>query len=120
MDASAVEDTAALPVLPERRSEPRFLCDGEAEISLPHGGLRVRGRILNVSAMGCFIEAPSIDLERGTLVEVYFETRKLQFRVAGNIIAPRVGSGVGILFLHPSARVARQIAELVEELEESK
>ena len=71
-----------------------------------------------MSLSGCFIEASSINLERGTQVEVYFETNQLHFRVAGNVLVVRPGAGVGISFLHPSARIARQIAQLVAELGE--
>jgi hypothetical protein len=102
----------------ERRKQPRFACEGSALISLPHGGLLISGSILNVSVSGCYIDAPSINLERGTQVEVYFETQRLHFRVAGNISVLRPRIGVGIAFLKLSQRATRQIAQLVKELEE--
>jgi hypothetical protein len=102
----------------ERRRYPRFSCEGRAEVSLPHGGLLVRGRILDVSIAGCFIETSAINLERGTHVEVFFESRQLRFRVAGNIAVLHPPTGVGISFLHPSIRVAQQIGQLVKELAE--
>ena len=101
----------------DRRKEPRFACEGSALISLPNGGLLITGSILNVSLAGCYIDAPSINLERGTQVEVYFETQKLHFRVAGNIRVLRPRVGVGIAFLKLSQRATRQITQLVKELE---
>jgi len=60
------------PPVQERRRHPRYLCDGHAEVLLPQGGLLFRGRILDLSVSGCFIETTMPNLERGTLVEVFF------------------------------------------------
>jgi hypothetical protein len=59
---------------------------------LPHDGLLFRGRILNLSLNGCYIETALLNLERGTQVEVYFVTNQLQFRVL-EILLRSVGSG---------------------------
>jgi hypothetical protein len=100
----------------ERRSHPRLACEGGAKVCLPHGGLLLTGTILNVSLSGCYIEARSINLERGTQVEVSFETRQLHFRVAGNITVLHPRKGVGISFLKLSHRATRQITQLMQEL----
>lgn len=100
----------------DKRKSERFECDGVAEISLPHAGLRISGRIADLSISGCFIEASSINLERGTQVEVMFHANRLSFRIGGNIAVLRPRVGVGIAFLHPSDRILRQIRELVAEL----
>jgi len=101
-----------------RRRHPRYACEGHAEVCLPNGGLLVRGRILDLSLSGCFIETAAINLERGTHVEVYFTTHQLQFRVAGNIAVLYRKRGAGIAFQNLSSRNTRQIAELVHELRE--
>lgn len=102
--------------LPNRRRHPRYPCEGHAEVYLPHGGLLLRGKILDLSISGCFIEMPAITLERGTNVEVYFSTRRLQFRVAGHIAVLHRKRGAGIAFQEMIPRRARQIADLVGEL----
>jgi len=102
----------------EKRAHPRYGCEGHAEVFLPQGGLLFRGRILNLSLTGCYIETPLLDLERGTQVEVYFVTNQLQFRVLGNIAALRRKRGAGIVFVNLSPRRALQIATLVSELAE--
>lgn len=100
----------------EKRQHPRYRCDGYAEVFLPQGALLFRGRILNLSQTGCYIETALLDLERGTQVEVYFVTNQLQLRVLGNIVALRRKRGAGIAFVNVSPRRALQIAMLVEEL----
>ena len=102
----------------EKRRHPRYSCDGYAEVFLPHGGLLFRGRISNLSVSGCFIETTMASLERGTLVEVYFVTNQLQFRVQGNIAEVRQKRGAGISFINVSPRRAAQIVALVDELAE--
>lgn len=95
---------------------PRYRCDGYAEVFLPRGGLLFRGRILNLSQTGCYIETALLDLERGTQVEVYFVTNQLQFRVLGNFAAMRRKRGAGIAFLNVSPRRALQISMLIDEI----
>jgi hypothetical protein len=108
------------PELPaeEKRRHPRYSCDGSAEVYLPHGGLLFRGRISNLSISGCFIETAMVNLERGTLVEVYFIANQLQFRVQGNIAEVRHKRGAGISFINVSPRRAMQISTLIAELAE--
>lgn len=62
----------------DKRVHPRYGCEGHAEVFLPHAGLLIRGRILNLSMSGCYIETALLNLERGTQVEVYFVTNQLQ------------------------------------------
>jgi PilZ domain len=102
----------------EKRRHPRYRCEGHAEVFLPHGGLLFRGRILNLSASGCYIETAYLNLERGTQVEVYFVTNQLQFRVLGTVAALHRKRGAGIAFANVSPRRALQIATLVSELAE--
>jgi PilZ domain len=118
--APAVMQGGELPGPPakEKRRHPRYSCDGYAEVFLPHGGLLFRGRILDLSVSGCFIETAMPSLERGTLVEVYFVTNQLQFRVQGNIAEARQKRGAGISFVNVGPRRAGHIAALVSELAE--
>jgi hypothetical protein len=78
----------------------------------------LRGKILNLSLSGCFVEAASITFERGTRVEVHFTTRQLQFRVVGNVAAAHHRRGAGIAFRDLSPRNTRQINDLIRELQE--
>lgn len=102
-----------------RRRHIRYVCEGHAEVLLPHGGLLLRGKILDLSLSGCFIQTAAIKLERGTRVEVYFTARRLQFRVSGRVAVLHHRRGAGIVFEDLSPRSARQITELVGELQQS-
>jgi hypothetical protein len=104
----------------DKRRHPRYTCHGYAEVFLPHGGLLFRGRILDLSVSGCFIETKMPKLERGTSVEVYFVTNQLPFRVQGNIAEVRQKRGAGISFVNVSPRRATQITALIGELAEQK
>ena len=102
-----------------RRQYPRYSCEGNAEVFVPHGALLFQGKILDLSFSGCFIEAPALDLERGTPVEVSFSLHQLQFRVAGRIAIMHRRRGAGIAFQELSPRRARQISDLIAELKEA-
>lgn len=102
-----------------RRQHPRYQCEGNAEVFVPQGALLFRGKILDLSFSGCFIEAPALDLERGTPVEVSFTVHQMQFRVAGRIAILHRKRGAGIAFDALGARRARQIGDLIAELKEA-
>ncbi|MGB7191486.1 MAG: PilZ domain-containing protein [Acidobacteriaceae bacterium] len=114
--ASSIPHAAMNAVLSNRRRHPRFACEGEAEVFVPHGALLFRGKIRDVSLSGCFIETPALNLERGTQVEVYFVARQMQFRVGGHIAVLRRKRGAGIAFQNLGPRRTRQITELLAEL----
>lgn len=103
-------------VAPNRRRHRRYSCQGQAEVFLPHGGLLLRGRILDLSLSGCFIETSTISLERGTHIEVCFVAHRMQFRVAGTIAVLHPRRGAGIAFRNLSLRSSRQISDLINEL----
>jgi len=104
--------------LSNRRRHPRFSCEGYAEVFVPHGALLFRGKILDLSLSGCFIATPSLNLERGTRVEVYFVARQMQVRIGGHIAALHRRRGAGIAFQNLDSRRSRQITELLSELKQ--
>ena len=115
---TAAQSTQSVPAATpqNRRQYPRYRCEGDAEVFVPHGALLFRGKILDLSFSGCFIEAPALDLERGTPVEVSFAVHQIQFRVAGRIAIMHRRRGAGIAFDALGPRRARQISDLITEL----
>lgn len=101
-----------------RRRHPRYPCEGSAEVFVPQGALLFKGKILDLSLSGCFIETPVLNLERGTHVEVSFTAHRMQFRLAGHIVVLYRKRGAGIAFHNVSERRARQISDLLRELKE--
>jgi len=118
---TATPSTQSVPAAKpqNRRQCPRYRCEGDAEVFVPHGALLFRGKILDLSFSGCFIEVPALDLERGTPVEVSFSVRQMQFRVAGRIAIMHRRRGAGIAFGALTSRRARQISDLITELKEA-
>lgn len=102
----------------ERRYSPRYECEGAAEIRVPAKGRLLRGRIVNVSLGGCYIETAA-PLEVGTRVEVVLRVTGLAFRAAGEIRSVYGSAGVGVKFTGMSAGGRIRLQELIAELEES-
>jgi PilZ domain len=101
----------------DRRRWTRYTCDGTAEVQAALGSLRFRGKILDLSLTGCYLEtAPPVRLERGSHVEIFFRLNGLAFRVAATLTAMRPGLGTGFSFSRPSPRTQRQLEMLIEEL----
>ncbi|MGH9588407.1 MAG: PilZ domain-containing protein [Acidobacteriaceae bacterium] len=99
-----------------RRRHPRYACEGRAEVCVPHGGLLFRGKVLDLSFSGCFVETVALNLERGTPVEIFFVARQLQFRIAGRIAVLYPKKGAGIAFDPLGPRRTREISDLIAEL----
>ena len=115
--ASPAVQPAGVPELPtNRRHHPRYACEGRAEVCVPHGGLLFRGKILDLSLSGCFIQTAALNLERGTPVEIYFVARQLQFHIAGHIAVLYRRKGAGIAFGALGPRRTREVTELIAEL----
>lgn len=112
----AVQPARIPEIAANRRRHTRYACEGRAEVCVPHGGLLFRGKILDLSFSGCFIETAALNLERGTPVEVFFVARQLQFRIAGRIAVLYPKKGAGIAFDPLDLRRTREITELIAEL----
>jgi PilZ domain len=100
----------------ERRTAQRYGCAGDAEIVVPGRGLHYRGKIGNLSAGGCFIEA-ECRLERGTRVEVWMSAQGQPLRLAASLLVRRT-LGVGLRFEAVTERKLAQIRTLIAELED--
>jgi PilZ domain len=102
----------------ERRYSPRYECEGSAEIRVPTQGRLVRGRIVNLSLGGCYIETNGA-LDAGSKVEIVLRVTGLAFRAAGEIKSVYGSAGVGIQFTGMSSGGRTRLKELIGELEEA-
>jgi len=109
--------TRSSPAIENRRRDPRFDCNGFANVvSLPSDGMFLQGLIRNVSRGGCFIET-GLELPRGTLAEILARIDSSCFRALGQVRAIRQHSGIGVEFVRLSAGAKYMLSELVEFLE---
>jgi hypothetical protein len=101
----------------EHRKHKRFAVDGWAEVLVADGTLLFRGRVLDLSVAGCYIETEArLRLAPGTPVEMVFRVNDVVFRPRATSRAIRPGEGAGFLFLNLNARMQADLAMLIAEL----
>jgi hypothetical protein len=101
----------------ERRQHQRFAVDGWAEVVVADGSLLFRGRILDISVAGCFIETDArLRLAPGTLVEMIFRVNERIFRPLATSRMVRQGEGAGFLFVNLNPKMQSDLEMLIAEL----
>ena len=103
----------------ERRQHTRYSVDAWAEVMVKDGTMMFRGRVLDISQGGCYIETEArLRLVPGTPVEIVFRTHDRVFQCEGTSRMMR-RRGAGFLFesMRPKVRVG--LEELIRELGES-
>jgi len=100
----------------ERRQHIRYAVDAWAEVMVKDGTMLFRGRVLDVSVGGCYIETEAkLKLAPGTPVEMVFRVNEDVFRCEAMTRMVRT-RGAGFLFVNQDARMQRELKELIEEL----
>ena len=107
----------ALEGIVERRQHTRYAVDAWAEVMVKDGTMLFRGRVLDVSVGGCYIETEAkLKLAPGTPVEMVFRVNDVVFRcdAMSRMVRTR---GAGFLFSSLDARVRRELERLIQELD---
>ena len=102
----------------ERRKHTRYAVDAWAEVMVADGRMLFRGRVLDVSVGGCYVETEArLRLAPGTPVEVIFRLNDEVFRcdATTRMIRPK---GAGFLFSNLNAKVQVELERLIRELGE--
>jgi c-di-GMP-binding flagellar brake protein YcgR len=101
----------------EQRRYPRVGCTGSAAIQVTPEEPPCPARIVDLSAGGCLmvLRQPK-RLRQDELVELAFDVNHLPFRVRGQVRAVRSDTTIGFQFPQLSARVRRQLEDLIQEL----
>jgi len=100
----------------ERRQHPRYAVDAWAEVMVKDGTMLFRGRVLDVSLGGCYVETEAkLKLAPGTPVEIVFRMNDDVFRCEAIIRMVRT-KGAGFRFLNQDARMQRELGKLILEL----
>jgi hypothetical protein len=106
----------ALEGMVERRQHTRYAVDAWAEVMVKDGTMLFRGRVLDVSVGGCYVETEArLRLAPGTLVEMVFRVSDRVFRCDATSRMIRT-KGAGFLFSHLDARLQMELEELIREL----
>jgi c-di-GMP-binding flagellar brake protein YcgR len=100
----------------ERRKHTRYAVDAWAEVMVKDGTMLFRGRVLDVSAGGCYVETEArLRLAPGTPVEMVFRVNDQVFQCDATIRMMRT-NGAGFLFSNLDAKVRMELDRLVCEL----
>ncbi|HSY70214.1 MAG TPA: PilZ domain-containing protein [Edaphobacter sp.] len=100
----------------ERRKDTRYAVDAWAEVIVKDGTMLFRGRVLDVSAGGCYVETEArLRLAPGTPVEMVFRVDDRVFQCDATIRMMRT-KGAGFLFSNLDARVRIELEGLIREL----
>ena len=107
---------AALEGVIERRQHTRYAVDLWAEVLVKDGTMLFRGRVLDVSVGGCYIETEAkLKLAPGTPVEMVFRVNDRVFRCDAGSRMIRT-KGAGFLFSNRDAKAQMELEGLIREL----
>jgi len=107
---------AAVEGVVERRVHTRYAVDAWAEVMVKDGTMLFRGRVLDVSQGGCYIETEArLRLAPGTPVEIVFRAHDRVLKCDGTIRMVRT-RGAGFLFEAMSDKVRTGLEGLIAEL----
>jgi len=103
--------------LVERRRHPRYAVDAVAEVLVLDGSVLFRGRVLDISAAGCYIETQArLRMRQRTPVEMVFRVKDRVLRVQATSRMVRPGMGAGFQFAVMNERMRDELDALIAEL----
>ena len=118
-DAHQERRRTALEGVVERRKHPRYAVDAWAEVMVQDGRMLFRGRVLDISAGGCYIETEArLRLAPGTAVEIVFRVDDAVFRCDATSRMVRT-RGAGFLFSVMDAKSQMELEGLIAGLNEA-
>jgi c-di-GMP-binding flagellar brake protein YcgR len=110
------ERRGALVGIVERRRHPRYDVDAWAEVMVKDGRMLFRGRVLDISAGGCYVETEArLRMAPGTPVEIVFRVNDGMFRCNATSRMIR-NKGAGFLFCDLDAKSRTELDGLIREL----
>jgi hypothetical protein len=102
----------------ERRSVPRYGLIAQSDVVEPESGLRISGRISELSRKGCYVDVLNT-LPTQTAVEVRISRDQGTFISPGKVIYTQEGMGMGIGFLDTLADQLKVLDSWLAELNAS-
>jgi hypothetical protein len=109
---------APLEGIVDRRQYLRFAVEAWAEVMVKDGTMLFRGRVLDLSVAGCYIETEArLRLIPGTPVEMVFRLNDKTFRCEA-LSCKLHGNGAGFLFRAMNRRTREELDNLIAQLEQ--
>jgi hypothetical protein len=100
----------------ERRRHTRYAVDAWAEVVVKDATMLFRGRVLDISVAGCYVETEArLRLAPGTPVEMVFRVDDRVFRCDATSRMIRT-KGAGFLFSNMDAKSQMELESLIREL----
>jgi hypothetical protein len=94
----------------ENRRHERYAVQGDAEISVIGGGAMFRGRIVNISSSGCYVQTVAwVSLPPQTEVELVFAVKGYRVRVRAEARFSESKIGLGLRFLSMETQMQRRL-----------
>jgi c-di-GMP-binding flagellar brake protein YcgR len=119
LDGQLERRRTALEGMVERRKHPRYAVDAWAEVMVQDGRMLFRGRVLDISVGGCYIETEArLRLAPETAVEMVFRVEDAVFRCEATCRMVRA-KGAGFLFSKMDASLQAELGQLIRELSEA-
>jgi PilZ domain len=107
---------AAREGIVERRRHTRYAVDAWAEVVVKDATMLFRGRVLDISVAGCYVETEArLRLAPGTPVEMVFRVDDRVFRCDATCRMIRT-KGAGFLFSNMDAKSQMELESLIREL----
>jgi hypothetical protein len=99
----------------EQRNAPRFTFIAAADITEPMSGVRISGRVSEISRTGCYIDILNA-LPVDTVVNLRIVRDQGTFTTPGKIVYVQDRMGMGIVFLNPLPAQLQILDEWLVEL----
>jgi hypothetical protein len=115
--AQDVADSAAWPTL-ERRATPRFAVDAPASVQVGYDGPMFRGRIVNLSLTGCYIQTiAGTKIPADTAVEIEFLLMGVSIQLSALFKWSKPKAGMGFRFIAMEKDSRMSLEEMLRELQ---
>ena len=104
----------------ERRDEERYAVSWDAEIFIPERTTMLRGRIVNISPSGCYVQTVAwVRVPPTTVVELVIKVDGRLIRVQAEARYAQSRTGVGLRFLALEKDIRQRLDWIIEDLRQT-
>jgi hypothetical protein len=105
----------------ERRSTPRFAVDATANVQVGYAGPMFRGRIVNLSLNGCYVQTiAGIKIPLDTGVEIAFMLMGVSIQLSAMFKWSKARAGMGFRFVAMEKDARMTLEEMLRDLQSRK